>query len=348
MKPTEEDDACEVNLVNSDEDDGVPQVASIASDANWRVADRERHTAVLSTVLIMCAIMHFAGPYITYTVRASHIHNDDYQAVANGDSHILAGLRTQRDLPWEIWTSVHTSMENASWSYYIFTALIMMTTCCLWWMWFPVRLVAYRKLQLGTTLLILQAVSLAVNILSQFPPPPGFLQYEPEMISYAFGIVTQGGIFMVSERAAWSILLWHDVMREAMPSHRRVSLVLTLGYWFLICLYLWSTHQMFSFSLIVNLLLALAAYSASDRVFWKVEKTMRIASGHERHPVHLRNRPQQGLASQDAQPALQKKKTKKVAKHSNGRNGTLARGGEESMELDAYDLEAGSILDADA
>lgn len=217
----------------------------------------ELHRLALFFYFLTSVVLFFLAPYITLQIRASHI-GSDYERIAEEDSEILNGLRSFRDIGFEIWSNVHSTMANDPLLYVIFVTAVYTTTFMLIFVWYPRRVFVEKSAVLVTVMVISCLIEIPVNVFSQFPPPPGFIQYEPRWVSYLMGFVPGRGYDLLSGRAVVSIvyafdLLTHGVVVRAIPRFILVSCycVVILGF-------LWSTHQMYTASLFLNIVVAFA------------------------------------------------------------------------------------------
>lgn len=218
-------------------------------------ADRAKSVVVfLGCMLLFCTI-----PWFIVTVHRTHV--SDVQSAKDG--HTLDGLSSFRDLLWEVWGAVNTVMQHSRGAYYTFTVLLFAGNAVLWWYWFARRLVKERQVHLAVKLVILVGVSVVCNCVSWFPLPAGFLQQEAFVVTLLFGFVVRDAHQFVSPRVAWSMVLLYDVLRNY-RAHWLVSGTSMAVYASLVCLYLWATRQMYSFSLITNVVFANVAWYMGD------------------------------------------------------------------------------------
>jgi hypothetical protein len=218
----------------------------------------------------------FLSPYFVWRIRHDRV-GDAFDQVAFRDSEQLDQMRTFRDLGWEVWTKVHDHMRDEALSYTIYTTLVYFINFCLWYAWYGIRVWRDLQVVLSVTLCLLATMSLVLNSVSQFPPPPGFIQFEPKVASYFLGLVTHNGHGMLSSRAAFSFVCMHDWLQYMWPDKSYTRKFVVLAYCVVVMGYLWATHQMYTSSLVLNVMAALAAYLSA----------VSMASGWQKTVYHM-------------------------------------------------------------
>lgn len=218
---------------------------------------------VLGIAFLLSAMLWFVVPFLVNEIRRDHVPGDEFDRRVKAESEILDSLSTFRDLGFGIWTHAHQNMEESKYKYDIYVTLTDAPNALLWYVWYPVRVLGYHDFYLMVSVYLLEALSFSVNTLSQFPAPPGFIQYEPAGISYLFGMVTHSTHGMLSSRAAFSMLLVHSVVQQTMPRRPRLGYLFVVVYAVLMLGFLWSTHQMYTVSLVLNILAAFSVYHTS-------------------------------------------------------------------------------------
>ncbi|MBL4665482.1 MAG: hypothetical protein JKY23_06000 [Nitrospinaceae bacterium] len=198
-------------------------------------------------------------PATVLAIRRSHVSDLQFER----DGWTLNSMVSFRDILWEIWSTMNAQLRKDWKGYAIWAIFMYLINFTLWWVWYPIRHFRHRVWSLALKLHLLLALSLICNCVSWFPLPPGFLQNEPLGVTYISGFVVRSAHQFVSPRVAWSMVLVHDAMKSFESHWLLRGGVITL-YGVVVCLFLWATRQMYSFSLAVNVLAAVAAWYVGE------------------------------------------------------------------------------------
>lgn len=219
----------------------------------------------------------FVIPWVIAGIRRGHL-GDNYEDICNADADKMYGLRCFRDIGFETFTKVHDLVSDSITGYMMFASLIYFSNMALY-VWMVYRLYTDFAVTLLVSMYLLEAAAFGINSVSQLPSPDGFTQLEPETISFFLGLVTLGNVGIVSMRASMCFMLFYDATSSLL--HRRIILkrVLTLFYVVYCSMFLLLTHQMYTFSLIFNIMLAFSAHHLAYTWSGKWEYTLQKRAG---------------------------------------------------------------------
>ena len=223
----------------------------------------------------------FLVPYFGYLIRRNRV-GDDFDERAAEDSKELDNMVTYRDLGFEIWTNAHGHMVKDTLAYMSYMFFVYIINFALWYAYYTYQAWKEYNAVLVTAMIMLSGMELVMNSMSQFPPPPGYLQNEPVVISSIMGCVTHDGHGMLSGRTAFSFLLMHDMLYVQWPTRVAVRRFLVLLYCVIVLGFLWASHQMYTASLVMNLMAAVAVHHMSKAFATPMKNHMRELMGLQR------------------------------------------------------------------
>ena len=200
-------------------------------------------------------------PYIVESIHRSKVSIHQMEL----DGHTMQGLASFRDIPWELWSSFHTVLEDQHWLYILWTVCNYIANASLWYAWFIYRHFKSRAWHLCVKLFFLQVLGIVCNSLNWFPLPPGFIQAETISTTYLFGFVVRSADQFVSPRASWSLILLYDAVKFS-GMHKFFSTWAMTIYGINVSLYLLASRQMYSFSMIVNVYAAISAWYIGEDI----------------------------------------------------------------------------------
>lgn len=222
---------------------------------------------------VLAALFFYTVPLMVARARKDHL-GDGYEEIGDRESLEFNNFRTFRDIPWEIFPGAHQAMQTSPILYYSMATPVFLINFVLWYLWFVFRVFVDFKLTLLLMVNLLWVAELIINSMTQFPPPPGFVQLEPEFVSFFLGMVTQGGFGMLSTRAALSFVMMYDWSSSLWPDRHFLRRIMAGSYTLCVCLFMLCTHQMYSISLVLNVLTAFSIFHFSHTLCGNAEKNL--------------------------------------------------------------------------
>lgn len=225
------------------------------------------------------AITFMLLPLTLVSARQAHVS----EVQMHRDALIMEGLPSFRDIPWEMWSFIHEGLKEVQGIYVAITAFLYSCNLYLWYWWFTRRYFFDRQAYFMITLYILLLFSFLGNFLNWLPPPADYIQDEPLWVTYFFGFVIPEAHSYFTPRVSFSIILLHDRLSQTEDEvDGCVRWTMIGGYAVLSVLYLWSTRQIYSSSLILNIIVALAASQATLWVMQTYAYLMRLCNARAR------------------------------------------------------------------
>lgn len=226
--------------------------------------EHERRTNALGSIwALLPFVLSFVsgmGLFVILPLCIEAVHRAKVPlAQTRSDGEMLNGLASFRDILWEMWGPANARLRSDRDGYTFWTTVMYLANFGLWWAWAAVRHFRHRAWHLMVKLHILLATSLLCNLLSWFPLPSGFLQHEPLAVTYAAAFVVRSAHLFVAPRIAWSLILLYDATKEPRlhPCCRALGplLYIVSG-----SFYVWATRQVYSFSLVVDVMAAWSSW----------------------------------------------------------------------------------------
>lgn len=220
--------------------------------------DMRRARALLGLLTLASLAVMFIIPWTIEGMRQGHLGND-YEEVCDADGRAMYSLRCFRDIGFETFSNVHDTLAGNFLKYYLFASIPSFSVLGLF-AWMVFRIYTDFKATLVVSMFVVQAVVFLTNAICEVPPPAGFVQLEPEFMSFFMGLVTLGNYGVLSMRATMVIMLFYDVCTSVLYARPLLQRVVASIYTFYCCMFLLCTHQMYTFSIIFNVMLAFSAH----------------------------------------------------------------------------------------
>jgi len=186
----------------------------------------------------------FIIPWTIAGMKRGHLGNN-YEDICNADGDAMYGLRCFRDIGFETFTKVYDLVSSSVTAYMLFAAPIYFSNVFLYG-WMVYRLYNDFAVTMLVAMYMVEATAFLVNSVGQIPPPDGFVQLEPETVSFFMGLVTLGNYGLVSMRATMCFMLFYDSVNSIFYRRPVVRRAITVIYVIYCSMFLLFTHQVCS------------------------------------------------------------------------------------------------------